>query len=232
MGDISIIARRLADGHVQHGWSGNGGYFGMVGLRLLQWYTEPEKVEYLFSLGQLRFLGAPGSEKGGFKFMETHNLTGSPHYLGSSEEEIFSKIAFVDYGYLYDIDNKWYYIKPGHMCIKIPLEHILFNIDERGFEFNYMRKLDYKIFEYILKVYVKENIDFQSFMNEKGYDSEKLFEEFRDEEWALYEFLRKYSYIEEYFDSWIVVETNDDYTEVIGFKLKPKTKDHIETCEW
>ena len=27
MGDVSIIARRLEDGHVQYGWSGNGGYF-------------------------------------------------------------------------------------------------------------------------------------------------------------------------------------------------------------
>lgn len=27
MGDVSIIARRLTDGHVQYGWSGNGGYY-------------------------------------------------------------------------------------------------------------------------------------------------------------------------------------------------------------
>lgn len=34
MGDTSVMARRLADGHVQYGWSGNGGYFRVVGLRL------------------------------------------------------------------------------------------------------------------------------------------------------------------------------------------------------
>ena len=34
MGDISIIARRLEDGHVQYGWSGNGGYYKVVGNRL------------------------------------------------------------------------------------------------------------------------------------------------------------------------------------------------------
>ena len=27
MGDVSIIARRLSPVYVQHGWSGNGGYF-------------------------------------------------------------------------------------------------------------------------------------------------------------------------------------------------------------
>lgn len=30
MGDVSIIARRLADGYVQYGWSGNGGYFSIM----------------------------------------------------------------------------------------------------------------------------------------------------------------------------------------------------------
>ena len=48
MGDASIIARLLANGHVQYGWSGNGGYFSMVGIRLLLWYQEPKNVEYLF----------------------------------------------------------------------------------------------------------------------------------------------------------------------------------------
>ena len=44
MGDISIIARRLGDGHVQYGWSGNGGYYSMVGARLLDWYQDPKDV--------------------------------------------------------------------------------------------------------------------------------------------------------------------------------------------
>ena len=41
MGDASIIARLLANGLVQYGWSGNGGYFSMGGIRLLLWYQEP-----------------------------------------------------------------------------------------------------------------------------------------------------------------------------------------------
>ena len=32
MGDASIIAKLLANGHVQYGWSGNGGYFSMEGI--------------------------------------------------------------------------------------------------------------------------------------------------------------------------------------------------------
>lgn len=34
MGDVSIIARRLEDGHVQYGWSGNGGYYKVVILMI------------------------------------------------------------------------------------------------------------------------------------------------------------------------------------------------------
>ena len=60
MGDISIIARRLADGHVLYGWSGNGGYFDNVGARLLAWYENLEDVEYLFELGQTRLIGRKG----------------------------------------------------------------------------------------------------------------------------------------------------------------------------
>lgn len=50
MGESSIIARRLPDGHVQFGWSGEGGNFQHVGRKLLDWYNTPDMVAYLFSL--------------------------------------------------------------------------------------------------------------------------------------------------------------------------------------
>ncbi len=46
MGDVSIIARRHEDGHVEYGWSGNGGYFKMVGVRLLIWECYREIYDY------------------------------------------------------------------------------------------------------------------------------------------------------------------------------------------
>lgn len=45
MGESSIIARRLPDGHVQFGWSGEGGNFQHVGRKLLDWYNTPDMVE-------------------------------------------------------------------------------------------------------------------------------------------------------------------------------------------
>lgn len=51
--------------------------------------------------------------------METHSLTGEPCWLDQTERMIFSKMAFADYGYFYDIDQKWYYIIPGPFRIKM-----------------------------------------------------------------------------------------------------------------
>lgn len=56
MADISIIARRLPDGRVQYGWSGNWGYCRTVGHTLLTYYNTPEMVEYLFGFGQVSIL--------------------------------------------------------------------------------------------------------------------------------------------------------------------------------
>ena len=77
MGDTSVMARRLEGGkYVQYGWSGNGGCFCNVGGRLLSWYDDPEKVEYLFGLGQMKFIGKPGSEYGGESWYYTHDRDG------------------------------------------------------------------------------------------------------------------------------------------------------------
>lgn len=108
MGDISIIARRLSDKYVQYGWSGNGGVFSSRGTRLWEDYNSPDMVEYLFSLGQLRSLWSPGSENSSYLFRT--EPTGRPHWVGTSELDIYSKIAFVDHTYFYDGDHQWYYI--------------------------------------------------------------------------------------------------------------------------
>ena len=88
MGDISIIARRLTPEYVQYGWSGNGGYYRSVGALLLEEYNTPERVEYLFGLGQLSHLFLPHSEE------TTHWLrtspTGQPHWVDNTERKIFS----------------------------------------------------------------------------------------------------------------------------------------------
>ena len=143
MGDISIIARRLSDKYVQYGWSGNGGYFQAVGARLLEWYNTPDMVEYLFGLGQLRHLWAPYSERSTALFRT--NPTGEAHWVDPSERWIFSKIAFIDFGYFYDADQIWYQVKPGPFRIKIPLTLVENNLDAQGYEFDFHEKVQHLV---------------------------------------------------------------------------------------
>ncbi len=65
MGDISVIARRLAEDKIEFGWSGNGGTFDSVGVTILTFYNTPERIDYLFSIGQIRHLGLPIIDKTG-----------------------------------------------------------------------------------------------------------------------------------------------------------------------
>lgn len=233
MGDVSIIARRLADGHVQYGWSGNGGYFTNTGLRLLYWYQAPEDVEYLFELGQTRLIGQVGSERGGYSWYETHQLTGEGFWLGRTECIIFSRIAFVDYGYFYDLDHKWYYIIPGPFRVKLSLELIANKIDENGYEFDYLRKVEVKIANYMFNEYKEKDFEFKNFLEEKGYDSNEIPGEICQEgKNALYELFDRYSDIYKYFDDWILVRANSDYTEIEEIIMHKKNDIHIETNMW
>ncbi len=233
MGDISIMARRLADGHVQYGWSGNGGTFRIAGARLLFWYSDPDSVEYLFELGQTEFIGKPGSEKGGCRFAETHSLTGEPCWLGRTERVIFSKIAFIDVGYFYDLDHKWYYIIPQPFRIKLPLELIGNHVDDNGHEFKYREEIVRKIAEFIFNEYIYQDTGFVKFLNDEGYDPKSVLEDIMNcVKHPLYDLADKYNKIYKYFDEWIVVKANADNTEIEQIIMRKKEDKHVETCEW
>lgn len=237
MGDISIIARRLVGGkHVQYGWSGNGGYYRSVGNKLLCYYNEPELVEYLFGLGQMRHIGKPYSEKGGESIIHTNDMAGEPHYLGRSEREIFSKIAFIDYGYFYDLDNEWYYILPGPFRIKIRMGYIHYHLDESGYEFDELKNIQKRVAEYILNDYYSSDIDFQNIINEKypaGIDEIRKNIMAADD--PCYNIWEEYNSIYDYFDDWVVIDVDEEYQNITGIKMRKKQDDdevRVETIDW
>lgn len=233
MGDVSIIARRLEDGHVQYGWSGNGGYFSSVGLRLLLWYQKLEDVEYLFELGQTALIGKKGSEQGGFKWFETHDLTGEPFWLGTTERTIFSKIVFIDYGYFYDLDHQWYYIIPGPFRIKIPLELIENHLDETGYEFDYRREIENEVVSYILTEYIQQDDNFRKYLEQEKYCLENVIEDVKDEgRLSVMKLYDNYRKIFNYFDDWILIITDDEDKKITDIVVKKKEEVHVETCEW
>ena len=174
MGDISIIARRLSDKYVQYGWSGNGGYPGTVGACLWIHYNTPDMVEYLFGLGQLRSLSSPGSDHSS-QFFRT-KPTGQSHWVGNGELDIYSKIAFVDHVYLYDSDERWYYIAPIIARIKIPLNIVLNHTNKSGIlNQNFRLYLERAAFKTIQQWY-DENQQFREYASEVGCDHRKITE--------------------------------------------------------
>lgn len=242
MGEVSIIGRRLEDGHVQYGWAGNGGTFLYLGARLLHWYDDPEKVEYLFSLGQLRHLYEPHSED---KDCFARTIpTGQLHWLGITEREIFSRIAYVDFGYFYDSDRKWYYVLPGPFRVKIPLELMSNCVDRegRGFvEGDFLKDLDERIIRRIMAWY-EEDEDFREYLTAKGYDREKFAQGMEAvlRRGDACDFLQArvnylwdhYRDTFEYFDDWVLVQSNEDNTEIRDIRIRKKETEHVETIDW
>ena len=241
MGDVSVIARRLEGGkRVQYGWSGNGGYYNSVGARLLSWYDDPEKVEYLFGFGQMKLIGKPGSENGGESWFYTHAPNGTPHWLGKSEREIFSRIAFIDYGYFYDLDNTWYYVIPGPFRIKVPLLYIDKHLDDRYHEFDECNRIVRRVAEYLLRDYYDYDESLRTLVAEKytqGIEeirADVLSPEGADN--ACYRIWEKYKAIYKHLDDWIVVKTNNEMTEITGFLVRQNQDilgaERVETIDW
>ena len=228
MGDVSIIARRLSDKYVQYGWSGNGVSFRSVGAKLLTWYDTPEMVEYLFGLGQLRQLGEPYSEEHTSDIFRTER-NGTPHWVGSSEQQIFSKIAFVDYGYFYDADQIWYYVTTGPFRLKLPLTLIGVNLDSRSFEFSFLRQVESLVLEEIFNERHAERL-------ERGghgrVEFQKIWEDLIKEDYPLYQLCDRHRSIFDCFDDWVLIRPDESGTNIGEIILRPKEEPHMETIYW
>lgn len=234
MGDVSIIARRLSPKYVQYGWSGNGGYFKNIGSRLLEWYDDPSLMDYLFGLGQLKLIGKPGSEKGGEPMLLSHHPTGEQHWVDQSERWIFSKIAFIDYGYFYDSDNTWYYVEPGPFRIKIPLWYIANHLDEKGYEFKTVASVIKQAMAFFLTEYIPADEELRGIANsyERPYD--EISKQVIESECPDHEIFNHYHLLYEAMDDWILVKTDEKYENITQIIMK-KNQDEgsrIETFEW
>ena len=167
--------------------------------------------------------------------METHSLTGEPCWLDQTERMIFSKMAFADYGYFYDTDQKWYYIIPGPFRIKMPLELVYNNLDEDDFEFDFLEEIQDRVLTYILTEYIENHPKFAEVLKKEGYTPEEIMKTIREKESGLlnmYRFFEKYRNVFTYFDDWILVKADEEYSEVTEIIVKEKGVAHIETNLW
>lgn len=231
MGDTCIIARRLKSGQIQYGCCGKGGYYTNVGQMLAEWYQEPDTVEYLFRLGQLKSLGVPGSEKGGYSIFYTHELTGTPHLLCDSEQDILNALPDIHYIYFYDSNNRWYYIYPDTFRIKVPLSLVGSNLDAQGYEFAFHTALKKKLVSFLLKEYPNCDAHFRRLLTDSGYDREELLQIILKSGDPLQKFCA-YPKISDYFDRWILILPDPDNKTAEKFLVHAAGETHIETDKW
>lgn len=232
MGDTSIIARRLSERYVQYGWGGNGGVYFPMGEILLEYYEDPDTVEYLFGLGQLSHLWEPHSEKTGSVF--SNRPTGQPHWVGRSEREIFSQIAFTDVGYFYDSDRTWYYIVPGPFRIKLPLSLVGANLDKDRREFIFLDGVELEVLNKVAQM-CRTDPTIGERLAEKGLAPNMLdpvLEELKRERWLLHAFWKKHRKVFDCFDDWVLVNADESGKNVGEIILRPKEETHIETINW
>ena len=238
MGGISIIARRLEGGnYVQYGFSGIGGNFGYLGLLLMEHYDSPERVDYLFDLGQLNHLGRPYSENGGYSFILTTDMENKPHHLDRTERSIFSKIAFIDHGYFYDLDNQWYFVMPGPFRIKIPAIYMFDHMDTffHDEEWDERHRISENLIRYLLGEYYENDIELQELVkNTYEEDIAEIREKVFKANWPEGELFHKYKAIFEYFDDWVVAipGRNNQYIKFYIVKRYVDDNDRIETIYW
>ena len=62
------------------------------------------------------------------------------------------------------------------------------------------------------------------------FSTEELRDELKHTFWM--KLYKNYKRIYEYFDDWILIEANEDYTDIEDIIVKKKSENHIETCEW
>lgn len=243
MGDIGIIARRLTDGRVQYGWSGNGCCLNSAGVILQLCYDTPEKIESLFSLGQLRLLAYPGSENGTDWFKNTPS--GRPHWFGTSERDVFSKIAFIDYTYFYETsEGKWYFLdSESGFVVKVPLKWCVEYMEKylcgkaRYNQGPLLAHIQHIIISSLLHKY-GEDPSFTSWCTGRGIKASDVngfdtimrnrTQNSSDCRCAMADVIRnnRYEDMVNYFDPWAVLDPESE-----SAILFPKTETHIETID-
>lgn len=248
MGESSIIARRLPDGHVQFGWSGEGGNFQHVGRKLLDWYNTPDMVAYLFSLGQMERLVNPLADGDQYR-QRTTVPAGEPYFIGTSENDLFSKVMFVSFAYFFDTDDRWYYIQPGSFRIKVPLREVSEYLELAGkeMEFDLFRKIKAQILRTIADGWYLNDEEFHVLADRNGFDRERalrLYEKIlytgdmsqNDEDYRYWQFPSQYfeenQWLFCFLDRWGVVKAVGDGTAPGEMMMRKRREPRAETIDW
>lgn len=253
MGTHSAIARRLSPEIIQYGNVINDGYLDYVGCTLACYYDSPESVEQLFSLGQLESLGAPGTENKSciLDLMSgtfcTRQMNGYyPHEICKGENNIDPKIIFTDYYYIYELDKKWYYIKPGRGMQKIPLSYVIDRMQylndhpesrpeflkDNSNDLCVRYEMDMAYIKEILFEYPKKDMNYKRILDSSEMNIEETYDALRKEEFPLSRLFEQHAKVLSYFDSWSVFVVDECTKPPAKVLLRKKTDKHEETYLW
>ncbi len=252
MRDARMIARRRKDGTVQFGLLGTLKECRNVGPILGCWYDAPDKVDYLFSQGQLFNVGELYSETFE-RFPETHKNcpTGVPYWESKTETDIFFNYMAAgycrylyksdaecddfyenkapQYGYLYDTDCQWYYIMSGLFTLKIPFSLELANMNKEEPEFWFIEEVQGMVLKYIVDEYSKTDPEFASILADCNQDVLRMV---LDGTAPTILLCFKYPQILEYFDNWVVVLPDAEGKNVGSILVRKREEPRKETIDW
>lgn len=240
-----VIARRLAKNVIQYGCIIYGGDLDAVGARLISWYNTPEKVKYLFSLGQLVNLGAPGSEETG-SVMATRKMDPPQHHnICESERKMNPDIDFIDYYYIYESDDKWYYEKPDSSC-KVPLKYSInrlkhlrqhpedlpgkFQRDRSDLPFR--QENDRLLLKHVFYEVPKTDPEFKALLESKNIDVDNVYGRLCEMNFPIGEMDDRLNKIFRYFCSRFVFKTDPDEQEIVKIIHRKASEPHLESIEW
>ena len=252
MSTHAAIAYRISPDLIQYGNILSDGGLYYVGWVLEYYYSKPELVKYLFSLGQLDILGAPHTEKNPSLFdSKTHTFCTrvidgeyTPHKKCKKENEIHPDYI-ADYFYIYENDE-WFYIKPGAVMQKIPLLYALVrstylkefpkkrpnirNKHDPDICVNY--EMDMAFLKTLLHDYPKTDSTFKEMLDSSGLDIKQTISKFSKEDFPLNRFYDSHKDLINYFDRWCVYGWEEKEKPISKVHLRKATKEHVETCLW
>jgi len=250
MGTHSCIARRVAPNVIQFGNIINDGYLEYVGRVLIEYYNSAERVEKLFSLGQLETLGAPGTEDIQFPFILQSTGTFCtrvtngycPHEICKSETEIDPPVMFTDYYYFYDSDGVWYYVKPGKIMQKIPLEYAIGRmkffqknpgLDPKGDpDWSVSFEMEMAFFKEIFFEYPKTDPEFKELLDSMEINLDETFASLNKIVFPFEKISGKIGKLVSYFDNWSVCGVSSEDKPPVKVFVKKASEKHVETYLW